>query len=69
MLRGIVAAWAQHAERALRTLMPGMLANLAVLSQNVFTVSPQASPGTTSVLTTVAGRVTRDGLWGAAPAR
>lgn len=54
------AAYAQHAERQKGTLAPGMLADLAVLSQDIFTVAPQALPGTTSVLTMVGGRVTRD---------
>ncbi|MDF1503816.1 amidohydrolase [Roseisolibacter sp. H3M3-2] len=54
------AAWAEHAEREKGTLAPGMLADLAVLSQDVFTVPPQALPGTTSVLTLVGGRVAWD---------
>ena len=56
------AAYAQHAERETGTLAPGMLADLAVLSQDVFTVPPQALPGTTSLLTLVGGRVTRNVL-------
>ena len=62
------AAYAQHAEREKGTLAPGMLADLAVLSQDIFTVPPEALPGTTSVLTMVGGRVTRDvGTGGVAP--
>jgi predicted amidohydrolase YtcJ len=54
------SAWAEHAEREKGTLAPGMLADLAVLSQDPFTVPPQALPATTSVLTLVGGRVAWD---------
>ena len=67
-----VPAYAEFAEREKGTLAPGMLADLAVLSQDVFTVPPEALPGTTSVLTTVGGRVVYDHLARAAardPAR
>ena len=59
-------AWAECAERDKGTLAPGMLADLAVLSQDVFTVPPQAPPGTTSVLTVVGGWIVYNRL---APAR
>jgi predicted amidohydrolase YtcJ len=62
------SAWAEHAEREKGTLAPGMLADLAVLSQDVFTVPPPALPATTSVLTLVGGRVVHDAL-GARPRR
>lgn len=55
-------AFAEFAEREKGTLAPGMLADLAVLSQDVFTVPPQALPGTTSVLTVVGGRIVYDRL-------
>ncbi|HEY0780765.1 MAG TPA: amidohydrolase family protein, partial [Gemmatirosa sp.] len=53
-------AYAEFTERDKGTLAPGMLADLAVLSQDVFTVPPEALPGTTSVLTVVGGRVVYD---------
>jgi predicted amidohydrolase YtcJ len=56
------SAWAEHAEREKGTLAPGMLADLAVLSQDVFTVPPPALPATTSVLTLVGGRIVHDAL-------
>ncbi len=54
------AAYAAFAERERGTLAPGMRADLAVLSQDVFTVAPDALPATTSVLTMVDGRVVHD---------
>jgi predicted amidohydrolase YtcJ len=56
------AAYAEFAEHDKGTLAPGMLADLAVLSQDIFTVPAAALPGTTSVLTIVGGRVAYDGL-------
>ncbi|MHB1222706.1 MAG: amidohydrolase [Gemmatimonadaceae bacterium] len=56
------AAYAAFAERDRGTLAPGMLADIAVLSQDVFTVPPGALPATTSVLTLVGGRVVHDEL-------
>ncbi|HET9004597.1 MAG TPA: amidohydrolase family protein [Gemmatimonadaceae bacterium] len=56
------SAFAERAEREKGMLAPGLLADLAVLSQDVFTVPVQALPGTTSVLTIVGGRVVRDVL-------
>jgi hypothetical protein len=41
-------------------LMRGMLADLAVLSQDISTVPPPALPATTSVLTMVGGKVVCD---------
>jgi hypothetical protein len=54
------SAYAEFAERDKGTLAPGMLADLAVLSQDIFTVPPQALPATTSVLTLVGGRAVFD---------
>jgi predicted amidohydrolase YtcJ len=56
------SAFAEFAEREKGTLAPGMLADLAVLSQDIFTVPPQALPGTTSLLTLVGGTVVHDRL-------
>jgi hypothetical protein len=61
------AAYAAFAERERGTLAPGMLADLAVLSQDVFTVPPNALPTTTSVLTIVGGRILHDAMTGAQP--
>lgn len=57
-----MSAYAEHAERDKGTLAVGKLADLAVLSQDIFTIPLQALPGTTSVLTLVGGRVTHDAL-------
>jgi predicted amidohydrolase YtcJ len=54
------SAYAEFAERDKGTLAPGMLADLAVLSQNIFTVPARALPGTSSVLTLVGGKVAYD---------
>lgn len=56
------SAYAAFAEREQGTLAPGMLADLAVLSQDIFTIPAPALPGTTSVLTMVGGRIVRDEL-------
>ena len=61
------AAYAAFAERERGTLAPGMLADLAVLSQDVFTVPPNALPTTTSLLTIVGGRILHDAMTGAQP--
>jgi predicted amidohydrolase YtcJ len=53
-------AYAGHAERATGTLAPGMLADVAVLSQDIFTVPAVALTRTTSVLTIVGGRLAYD---------
>lgn len=54
------SAFAESAEKQKGTLSPGMLADVAVLSQDIFTVPAQALPVTTSVLTIVGGKVVRD---------
>lgn len=56
------SAYAEFAEGEKGTLAPGMLADLAVLSQDIFTVPPPTLPGTTSVLTLVGGTVVHDAL-------
>ncbi|MEP6992818.1 MAG: amidohydrolase family protein [bacterium] len=62
------SAYAEFAEHDKGTLAPGMLADIAVLSQDIFTVAPGALPATTSVLTLVGGRVVFDALSHAASA-
>jgi predicted amidohydrolase YtcJ len=54
------SAHAEMKEREKGTLAPGMLADLAVLSQDIFSVPVETLPRTTSVLTLVGGRVTHD---------
>jgi len=54
------SAYAEFAERQKGTLAPGMLADLAVLSQDIFTIPVQALPGTHSVLTLLGGRPVHD---------
>jgi predicted amidohydrolase YtcJ len=51
------SAYAEKTEHVKGTLKPGMLADLAVLSQDIFTVAPQALPETTSLLTVVDGEI------------
>jgi predicted amidohydrolase YtcJ len=55
------AAYAEFEETEKGTLAPGQLADLAVLSQDIFTVPPDALPATKSVLTMVGGKVVFDG--------
>jgi predicted amidohydrolase YtcJ len=54
------SAFAEHEERRKGILAPGMLADLAVLSQDIFTVAPDRLPETTSVLTIIGGAVVHD---------
>ena len=54
------SAWAELMETQKGTLSPGMLADLAILSQDIFTAPPDALPGTVSVLTLVGGRVVHE---------
>jgi predicted amidohydrolase YtcJ len=49
------SAYAEHAEHEKGRLAPGMLADLAVLSQDIFAVPVTALPETRSVLTLVGG--------------
>jgi predicted amidohydrolase YtcJ len=51
------SAYAEFAEKYKGTLMPGMLADLAVLSQDIFTVPAQQLPATQSLLTIVDGKI------------
>jgi predicted amidohydrolase YtcJ len=55
------AAFAEFQEQHKGTIAPGMLADLAMLSQDIFTVPPDALPGTTSLLTLVGGRSVHEG--------
>ncbi|HEX9166704.1 MAG TPA: amidohydrolase family protein, partial [Gemmatimonadales bacterium] len=54
------AAWAEGREREKGTLTPGKLADLAVLSQDIFAVRPEQLPATTSVLTLLGGQPVHD---------
>lgn len=64
------SAFAEHAEGDKGRLVAGKLADLAVLSQDIFSVPPPRLLATASVLTLVGGRVVHDpeGLAGAAAA-
>jgi predicted amidohydrolase YtcJ len=50
-------AYAEFKEKEKGTLMPGMLADLAILSQDIFTIPAQQLPATKSVLTIVDGKI------------
>ena len=54
------AAFAEFAEGQKGTIAPGMLADLAMLSQDIFKVPPPELPKTTSLLTIVAGRIVHE---------
>jgi predicted amidohydrolase YtcJ len=54
------SAFAEFADREKGTLEVGKLADLAVLSQDIFLVPPSALPATVSVLTMVGGRIVYD---------
>lgn len=56
------SAYAETAEAEKGTLAPGMLADVAVLSQDIFTVPAHQLPATTSVLTVIGGRIVHDEL-------
>jgi hypothetical protein len=56
----LTSAYAEFAEKDKGSLEPGKLADLAVLSQDIFTVPTQALPGTESVLTMVGGKTIYD---------
>jgi predicted amidohydrolase YtcJ len=56
----LTSAYAEFAEKEKGSLEPGKLADLAVLSQDIFTVSPSDLPKTASVLTLVGGKVIYD---------
>ncbi|HEX2060047.1 MAG TPA: amidohydrolase family protein [Thermoanaerobaculia bacterium] len=55
-------AYAEFAEKEKGTIAPGMLADLAVLSQDIFTVRGSALPDTTSVLTIIDGKIVHSEL-------
>jgi predicted amidohydrolase YtcJ len=54
------AAYAEFEEPRKGTLVPGKLADLAVLSQDIFHVAPPDLPATRSLLTIVGGRIVWD---------
>jgi predicted amidohydrolase YtcJ len=54
------SAAAELSERQKGTIAPGMLADVALLSQNIFTVPISDLPRTTSVLTIVNGRIVHE---------
>ncbi|MCB2406850.1 amidohydrolase [Hymenobacter lucidus] len=54
------SAYAEFTEKNKGSLAVGKLADLTVLSQDIFTVPPPALPRTTSVLTIVGGKVVHD---------
>jgi predicted amidohydrolase YtcJ len=54
------SAYAEHAEHEKGTLAPGMLADLVVLSQNIFTLAPERIADTHSLLTIIGGTVVHD---------
>ena len=56
----LTSAYAEFAEKEKGTLEPGKLADLAVLSQDIFTIPPPEMPKTTSVLTLVGGKIAFD---------
>jgi predicted amidohydrolase YtcJ len=62
------SAFAEHREHEKGTLAPGMLADLAVLSRDIFGLAPEDLPGTASVLTLVGGVVVHDSLTGTSAA-
>jgi hypothetical protein len=54
------SAYAELTEKEKGTLAPGMLADIAVLSQDIFTVPVDALPRTESVMTLVGGKIVWD---------
>ena len=57
MAYSVGSAYAEFAERYKGTLMPGKLADLVVLSQDIFTIPAQQLPTTRSVMTLLGGKV------------
>ncbi|MBA3639888.1 MAG: amidohydrolase [Acidobacteriota bacterium] len=55
------SAFAEFAERQKGTLAPEMLADIAMLSQDIFKAPPPELPKTTSLLTIVGGRIMHEG--------
>ena len=58
----LTSAYAEFAEKDKGSLEPGKLADLAVLSQDIFTVDVSNLPRTESVLTMVGGKIVYDGM-------
>ncbi len=58
----LTSAYAEFAEKAKGSLEPGKLADLAVLSQDIFTVPAADLPNTESVLTMVGGKIVYEKL-------
>ena len=56
------SAYAENREKEKGALMPGQLADLAVLSQDIFTVTAEILPDTRSVLTIINGKVVHSNL-------
>ena len=56
----LTSAYAEFAEKDKGSLEPGKLADLAVLSQDIFTIPTGELPKTTSVLTLVGGKIVYD---------
>ncbi len=56
----LTSAYAEFAEKEKGSLEPGKLADLAVLSQDIFTVPIPELPKTESVLTLVGGKIVYD---------
>ncbi len=54
------SAYAEFAEREKGSLSPGKLADLAVLSQDLFNIPPSQFPATRSVMTLVDGKIVYD---------
>lgn len=54
------SARAERLETLTGTIAAGMLPDIAVLSQDIFTVKPDALPATVSVLTLVGGRIVHE---------
>jgi predicted amidohydrolase YtcJ len=54
------SAFAEFAEREKGRLAPGLLADVAVLTQDIFTVPADRLPATQAAMTIVGGRVVRD---------
>lgn len=57
----LTSAYAEFAEKDKGSLEPGKLADLAVLSRDIFTVDASDLPKTESVLTMVGGKIVYDG--------
>lgn len=56
----LTSAYAEFADKEKGSLEADKLADLAVLSQDIFTVSLEQLPSTTSVFTMVGGKVVYD---------